>query len=67
VSNFVEKLLAKYLSRKLVKSYIVLTLSYIALMNGKINGQEWILAAGLCLAVYTYGNIKEATAAKTTE
>ena len=59
MSNFLQTLLAKYLSRKLVKSYIVLTLSYIALMNSKLTGDEWIIIAGLCLGIYSYFNNKD--------
>ncbi len=66
MSSFVQKLLDKYLSRKLVKSYVVLILSYIALMNGKLSGQEWIAIAAITLGIYTYGNIKDKAAGNPT-
>jgi hypothetical protein len=52
-------LIQKYLSRKLVKSYAVLIMSYVALMTGKLSGSEWIVVAGLTLGIYSYFNNKD--------
>ena len=49
----------KWLSRKLILVYVIVVLSFIALMAGKIGGTEWVTVATLAAGVYTYGNLKD--------
>ena len=49
----------KWMSRKLAQSYIILLLSFVALMYGKIGGTEWVTVATLVAGIYTYGNLKD--------
>lgn len=54
-----NKVTEKYLSRKLIQSYVILLLSFIALILGKIGGTEWVTVATLVAGIYTYGNLKD--------
>lgn len=64
MSNFAQTLLNRYLSRKLVKSYIIFFTGTGLCIGGKLTGTEWLIMSGLTFAIYTYGNLNES---KTTQ